>query len=109
MKSKDKKEEFAGYWKFITGESLTAEREYRFHDVRRFRFDFAWPQYKIAVEVDGGVFAPGGGRHAKDPDREKLNLAAECGWFVFRYSVQMLKKDPQACVDQVRRVLNALA
>ncbi len=30
-------------------------REYRFHRERRWRFDFAWPDYKVAVEVEGGI------------------------------------------------------
>ena len=29
--------------------------EYRFHPERRWRADFAWPEKKLLVEVDGGV------------------------------------------------------
>ncbi len=36
------------------------EREYRFDDVRRFRFDVAVPSLKLAVEIDGGIFGKGG-------------------------------------------------
>lgn len=31
------------------------EGEYRFHPHRRWRFDFFFPQYQMAVEVEGGV------------------------------------------------------
>lgn len=29
--------------------------EYKFHESRRWRFDYAWPDHKIALEVEGGV------------------------------------------------------
>lgn len=30
--------------------------EYRFHPVRRWRFDYAFPDKKVYLEVDGGIF-----------------------------------------------------
>src|SRR5690606_39740371 len=36
-------------------------REYRFHPERRWRFDFAWPDLRVAAEVEGGIHI--GGRH----------------------------------------------
>ena len=63
-------------------------REHKFHPVRRWRFDFAWPELKIAVEVEGGVWA--GGRHTRgsgfSADAEKYNCAARMGWLVLRYT-----------------------
>ena len=60
--------------------------EHRFHKVRRWRFDYAFPDYKVAVEVDGGVWI--GGRHNHSSgyvdDLEKLNTAAAMGWLVLR-------------------------
>ena len=35
------------------------EPEYRFHPVRRWRFDFANPEYKVAIEFEGGIWAAG--------------------------------------------------
>ena len=35
--------------------------EMRFHPIRRWRFDMAWVEKSVAVEVDGGMW--GGGRH----------------------------------------------
>lgn len=80
------------------------ETEYRFCD-RKFRFDAAWPDERAAVEIDGGQWAPGGGRHAKDADREKHNLAVLHGWRVLRFSGEMLEADPLTCIEQVRRLL----
>ena len=64
------------------------EQEYRFHKVRRWRFDFAWPQLHFAVEIDGGTW--NGGRHVTgagfQADAEKMNSAVLEGWFVMRFT-----------------------
>jgi very-short-patch-repair endonuclease len=69
-----------------TVELPPAKREYRFHPSRKFRFDFAWPAYKVAVEVEGGVYT--NGRHTTGKgftaDCEKYNEAACLGWRVLR-------------------------
>lgn len=71
----------------------TPEREYRFHDVRRWRFDFAWPELRVAVEVDGGTWTAG--RHNRgagfEGDAEKLNAATALGWRVFRYTATRVR------------------
>jgi hypothetical protein len=65
------------------------EREYKFHPTRKWRFDFAWPNQMIAVEVEGR------GRHQSfggfEADAEKYNSAALLGWRVFRYTPAMVK------------------
>lgn len=60
--------------------------EHRFDSVRRWRFDYAWPEKRVALEVEGGVWT--GGRHTRGKgflaDVEKYNAAALAGWRVFR-------------------------
>lgn len=60
--------------------------EYRFHPERRWRFDYAWPDRKIAVEQEGAIWAQG--RHTRGSgfvnDIEKYNTAAALGWCVLR-------------------------
>ncbi|HXG71313.1 MAG TPA: hypothetical protein VNJ04_11975 [Gemmatimonadaceae bacterium] len=62
--------------------------EFRFHPTRRWRFDLAWPDKFIAIEVDGSVYS--GGRHVRgkgyEADCEKLNEALLLGWRVLRCS-----------------------
>jgi hypothetical protein len=62
------------------------EAEYRFFPERKWRFDFAWPWAKVALEVEGGVWT--GGRHTRGSgfvrDIEKYNRAAVLGWRVVR-------------------------
>lgn len=62
-------------------------REYKFAKPdRAWRMDFAWPDRRIALEVEGGVWT--GGRHTRGKgflgDIEKYNSAALRGWLVFR-------------------------
>jgi very-short-patch-repair endonuclease len=69
------------------------ETEVRFHPVRRWRLDLAWPDRKLYAEVDGGTWV--GGRHNRgagyERDAEKLNAAALAGWRGFRFTVGMVK------------------
>jgi len=69
------------------------EPEYRFHGVRRWRFDLAWPGLKVAFEKEGGVFR--GGRHTRgkgyEDDCEKYNWAALLGWTVIRCSTGQIE------------------
>lgn len=61
-------------------------REFRFHATRRWRFDYAWPEYRVALEVEGGMFAQG--HHVRPRgirrDLAKYNAAAVDGWIVLR-------------------------
>lgn len=69
------------------------EREYRFDPKRRWRIDFAWPEHKLAVEIEGGVWT--GGRHTRGAgfiaDCEKYNAAALHGWRVLRFTGEHVK------------------
>ena len=65
--------------------------EYRFCE-RRWRFDFAYIDHKIAVEIEGGVWSRG--RHQRPKgfiaDCEKYNRAAMDGWKVLRYTAETM-------------------
>jgi very-short-patch-repair endonuclease len=95
---------FGSYWKLFKKKATLVE-EHKFHEKRKFRFDYAFIDERVAVEEDGGQWGPFGGRHNRDSDREKINLAIECGWVVLRYSTQQLEKDPLKCIEQVEKVL----
>lgn len=62
------------------------DAEYRFHPERKFRFDFAWPAHRVALEVEGGAYT--NGRHTRGAgfvaDCEKYTAAAVLGWRILR-------------------------
>lgn len=57
-------------------------REYRAIEGRKYRFDFAWPERKLLIEVQGAIWVRGG--HSTGAgitrDAEKLNLATLAGF-----------------------------
>lgn len=90
-------------WRAITGGTAgqlravgmghaVALREYKFHTTRNWRFDFAWPEARVAVEIEGGVWQRG--RHTRGTgfigDCEKYNAAVLDGWRVFRLTGEMI-------------------
>lgn len=72
-------------------EHLDPMREFTFCD-RKWRFDFAFPARKLAIEIEGGIFVNGGHSRgaAYERDLEKYNTAAKMGWVVLRYSTAMV-------------------
>lgn len=77
----------------IRFEDLPApQREHRFHPTRLWRFDFSWPDRRIAIELEGGIFVTG--RHNRpvsmEGDMEKYNAAVLLGWRLGRFSKRMV-------------------
>jgi very-short-patch-repair endonuclease len=64
------------------------ERQYRFAKgmKRQFESDFAWPELKLLVEVEGGIWKRGGGAHSHpldvERDIERRQYAVLLGFFV---------------------------
>ena len=86
------------------GLSPVAELPFALEVGRHWRFDFAWPDHRIAVEVDGGAWSQG--RHTRgsgfEEDCRKLNASAALGWRVLRFTSDMLDS------GEAREVLEAL-
>jgi very-short-patch-repair endonuclease len=76
----------------VTGLPLPV-RELRPFAGRQFRYDFAWPDRLLAVEVDGGVWMKG--KHARGAgiqrDCEKSVLGWEAGWRVMRVTPELVE------------------
>lgn len=85
--------ESAFHWQIVATRTKQPEQEYRFHPTRKWRFDFAWPELMLAVEIEGHGGAKS--RHTTftgyTKDCEKYNEAVILGWRVLRFTGPMVK------------------
>lgn len=79
--------------------------EFYFTIDRQWRFDWCFPEDKIYIEVEGGVWT--GGRHTRGKgfvaDMEKYNRAAELGWRMIR-----VVPDDLVTIKTINLVKNAM-
>lgn len=72
--------------KWFAEHRLFVLAEHPFDTERKWRFDFAFPPMKLALEVEGGAWT--NGRHTRGSgfikDMEKYNRAATLGWRILR-------------------------
>ena len=68
--------------------------EHKFHDMRKWRLDFAIVGLKIGIEIEGGVWSCGAHTRGKGfiEDMEKYNAAVTFGWVILRFTPQDLNK-----------------
>lgn len=82
-------------WQLRAAGMPEPQTEYCFSTSRKWRFDTAWPELKIAFEVEGGLWIKGGGAHSRpeniERDIEKYNAAQLDGWRVYRVTTTMVK------------------
>src|SRR6187455_3881784 len=72
---------------------------------RQFRFDRAWPDHMVAVEVQGGVWTNGAHSRGSGVQRDclKLSMAAAVGWRVLPVTREMIESG-----EAVRLIAQAL-
>jgi len=79
--------------------------ELRFHPTRKWRFDYAWPEAKVFLEVEGGSWM--GGRHTNPKgfagDMAKYNAATCMGWKKLACTPQQLMTLPTITMIKVAR------
>jgi Protein of unknown function (DUF559) len=67
------------------------------------RVDFAWPEAKVIVEIDGRRW------HIESDafqlDRTRQNALVQAGWLVLRFTVEDIRMRPAYVVAEVRRAL----
>lgn len=89
---KPRKQRGGDVFTFYIRQKLGVEcvKELRFHPERMWRFDYAIPSLRIAIEIDGGIWVQG--RHNRASgyigDMEKFNAAASLGWVVLKFTPQ---------------------
>jgi hypothetical protein len=64
-----------------------------FHPRRKWRIDYFWPEFRLAVEIEGGVFIKG--RHVTGvgsvSDMEKYNFLTLYGLRLLRFTPRQVK------------------
>ena len=118
--------EFLYYWQLLSNDTPAPVQEYHFvreavgnksgirkrikeRGLQDWRFDFAWPNEKVAVELEGGTWIRGAhtrGGHYRS-DCEKYNFAQILGWKVLRFTGDMLEEDPVKCIELIKSILNS--
>lgn len=86
------------------------EREYRFSKSRRWRFDYAFPKYQIAIEYEGLPLQVAKSRHTTISgfagDCEKYSEAAILGWRIIR--VNALSVESGLAHDMIQRIVKQI-
>ena len=79
--------------------------QYRFVPGRLYRFDRAWPEQLVAVEIQSGLWVNGAHSRGSGVERDcvKLSIAAALGWRVLPISKAMIESG-----DAVRLIAQAL-
>jgi very-short-patch-repair endonuclease len=84
---------------------VEVEAEHRFAPPRKWRFDYAIVEQRVAIEVEGGVWTRG--RHTRGSgfvkDMEKYSEAAARGWLLIRTTPDNLIS--QSTLDLIRRAI----
>lgn len=74
---------------------------------RRFRWDVAWPDHKILIEIQGGTW--NGGAHGRGSgirrDANKNNLAVAAGWRCFFVTPDLLREDADLLIAQIKGLM----
>jgi hypothetical protein len=81
------------------------QHEVRLGDGRRVRLDAAYPEARVAVELDGAAFH--GSREARERDLRRDTALAALGWVVLRFSYARLMANPEGCRREIEAVVRA--
>lgn len=77
----------------LVGKGRGVRARLKMNDLRDWEFDLAWPERKLAVEVDGGIWTQGA--HVRGAGYtsgcEKANAAQLYGWRVLRIVPQWIE------------------
>ena len=109
----DREEQFRILWRQFRVGWPEPEAQHVFHPTRKWRFDFAWPDLQVAVEIHGGVFQKGPSGHRSIAgmvaDMEKINAAQVLGWIVIQLHANDLDKRPVMAIQTVTEGLQIQA
>lgn len=92
----------------IVGDGAGIRKRVKEAGLHDWKFDFAYPQYRLAIEVEGGTWS--GGRHVRGAgyksDCQKYNAAQLHGWIVLRYTTDSIKDG--SAMDEIEKTLERM-
>lgn len=100
--------EFLSAWRIYGLPFCPPKSQVKFHPIRDWRFDWAWEDRKVGVELHGGEFMKKGGHTTGvglTKDCEKIRAAQLCGWIVLPWPGREFRSDPEKAVKQVIEAL----
>lgn len=68
-----------------------------------YEYDFAWPEQKIDVEIDGSTHLS---EKVKKIDRRRDKFSKKNGWIVLRFTADRVKTDVISCINVLLSTLN---
>lgn len=74
---------------------------------QRFRIDLADTASLTAVEINGGRWQPGGGKHATARDRQKIRQLQQAGWIVLEFVTSELHADTISVIHEIAQTVTA--
>jgi len=134
LKKKELERAFDTQFKALGSDLPKPTVNHRFHPSRKWKFDRAWAEHLVAVEIEGGIYGrqikchkcgtiqrarkkdgsvgaiirPSYG-HASfarfKGDAEKYNEAAKQGWLILRFVREDILGDPFSMVETIRSTL----
>jgi very-short-patch-repair endonuclease len=92
---------------FLVELKIPYEKEFKFHNIRKWRADYAIPSKMLLIEIEGAVFQKG--RHTRgegySKDCEKYNAAQILGYKVLRYTTGQIKENPIQIYNDLREAI----
>jgi len=104
MRTTDGEATFLYYLRILGRGIPEPVREHQFDPTRKWRFDFAWIEQKVAVEIEGKDHQM---NQRYTSDMEKYNAAITQGWRLLRFRMREMQDDPTTSIDLLKKVLNA--
>jgi len=105
LSQSDPERTFVTRWLQLSDTAPDPVAEYTFSEKRKFRFDFAWPVYMVAIEIHG--IKDHTSVKGLTRDCIKMNLAQVEGWTVFQATPGMLRQDPAGIIEMILDALDA--
>lgn len=86
-------------------DSLGLEYELQYTGISPWVIDFAFPSYKLAIEVDGKYWHSL--ENIKEKDKRKNKALKQRGWSVLHFGEDEINQSPSACIDKIIQFLDS--